>query len=156
GPAEVSQTVERSTAPTSGFSVVANIAKNLQTYTDTNLPERSTFYYRVRVFNRKGASSYTNVASATTPPADVLPPSVPAAVAATPMSCSEIDVHWNASSDTGSGVRGYNVYRNNVFWKQVPAPTTSASDMGLSGSTDNTYAVTAVDNAGNVSGMSAP
>src|SRR4030095_16719101 len=82
--------------------------------------------------------------------------SVPSAVAATPMSCSQIDVQWNASTDSASGVKGYNVYRNGSFLRQVLAPATATSDTGLPDSSSNSYAVSAVDNAGNASALSAP
>ena len=70
-------------------------------------------------------------------------------------SCSQIDITWTGSTDTGgSGVKGYNIYRNGVFLKQVLALVTSASDTGLPASTSETYAVSAVDNAGNESALS--
>jgi hypothetical protein len=63
-------------------------------------------------------------------------------------------VSWNASTDTGgSGLKGYNLYRNGSFVKQVT--TTSTSDTGLTASTIYSYAVSAVDNAGNQSAKSA-
>ena len=75
GPSEVSQAIERSTAALSGFTVIANIAKNLTTFTDSGLPEKST-PHRVRA-QSKGRVAVSNVASATTPMADSDPPSVP-------------------------------------------------------------------------------
>jgi len=52
-------------------------------------------------------------------------------------------------------VKGYNIYRNATFLKQVAAPATSTSDAGLAPSTVYSYAAAAVDNAGNQSAMSA-
>ena len=45
---------------------------------------------------------------------DVTPPSVPTGVNGTPVGSSEIDLSWTASTDNagGSGVAGYNVYRD--------------------------------------------
>jgi hypothetical protein len=86
-----------------------------------------------------------------------MPPSVPAGVNATAASCTQVNVTWSTSTDAGctvSGVKAYNVYRNGVLDKQVLAPTTSMADTGLAGSTVYSYAVAAVDNAGNQSGMS--
>jgi hypothetical protein len=180
GQSEVSQEVERSTAPLDGFGAIATLKRNVVTFTDRGLPEGTTFYYRVRVFSRKGASSVSNVASATTAPAggdphsttttttappttttlpaDTTPPSVPAGLSATVMSCGRIDLAWNASVDAGgSGLKGYNVYGwLNGAWafrKQVAAPGTSTAETGLAASTTYFYALTAVDNAGNTSGM---
>ncbi len=74
---------------------------------------------------------------------------------ATAASCSQINLSWNASTDSGgSGLKGYNVYRNGNFLKQVLAPSTSTSDTGLNSSSSYTYTVAAVDNATNISAQS--
>jgi hypothetical protein len=87
---------------------------------------------------------------------DAQPPSVPANVVATGATCDRVDVRWNACADAGgSGLRGYNLYRNGVFAKQVAAPATSTSDLGLAASTVYAHRVSAVDNAGNESPQSA-
>src|SRR3989441_5567402 len=88
------------------------------------------------------------------------PPSVPSGLTASAVSCSQINLSWNASTDTGgSGLKGYNVYvwRNSTwtFLKQVLAPATSTSNTGLSASTLYYYTVAAVDGAGNTSALSA-
>src|SRR3989454_5023597 len=70
---------------------------------------------------------------------DKTPPSVPAGLTASTVSCSQINLSWNASTDTGgSGLNGYNLYvwRNSwTFLKQVLAPASSTSNTGLSAST---------------------
>src|SRR6058998_3874682 len=90
--------------------------------------------------------------------ADTTPPSVPTGLTASAVSCSQINLAWNASTDTGgSGLKGYNVYvwRNYTwtFLKQVLAPATSTSVTGLSASTLYYFAVAAVDGAGNTSAL---
>src|SRR5438552_12390134 len=83
-------------------------------------------------------------------------PTVPTGLTASSASCSQINLAWTASTDTGgSGLKGYNVYRNGVFVKQV-APATSTPDTGLAASTAYSYAVAALDNAGNQSATSIP
>ena len=58
-------------------------------------------------------------------------PTVPTGLTATPASCSQIDLSWNASTDAGgSGLMGYKIYRNGVLLKQVLAPAT-ATYVGL-------------------------
>src|SRR5438552_242959 len=80
-------------------------------------------------------------------------PTVPTGLTASAASCSQINLSWAASTDTGgSGLKGYNVYRNGVFLKQVTS--TSTSDPGLAASTAYSYIVSAVDNAGNQSAQS--
>jgi hypothetical protein len=72
------------------------------------------------------------------------------------VTCNQVSATWAASNDIGgSGLRGYDVYRDGSFVRHVAAPITSMSDSGLSGARVYTYAVAAKDNAGNVSGMSA-
>ncbi len=89
------------------------------------------------------------------PTPDTIAPSTPANLHATANGCTQVDLSWSASTDTGgAGLKGYDVYRNGGFVKQVPAPSTATSDVGLSGTTKYTYTVAAVDNAGNVSGTS--
>ena len=48
------------------------------------------------------------------------------------------------------------MYRNGVFVKQVLAPATSTADPGMAASTAYSYAVAALDNAGNQSATSIP
>src|SRR5438094_4456260 len=68
-------------------------------------------------------------------------PTVPTGLTASAASCSQINLAWTASTDTGgSGLKGYNVYRNGVFVKQV-APATFTPDTGLAASTAYSYAV---------------
>ncbi|MGH9957513.1 MAG: right-handed parallel beta-helix repeat-containing protein [Pyrinomonadaceae bacterium] len=88
----------------------------------------------------------TSVASDTTPP------SAPTNLAAAPVSSSQINLSWTASTDN-VGVQGYKVYRNGV---QIPAVTSgnSYSHTGLSPSTTYYYTVSAFDAAGNTSAQS--
>jgi hypothetical protein len=88
---------------------------------------------------------------------DKTAPSVPTGLSASAASSSQINLSWNASTDNGanaSGVKGYNVYRNTIFLKQVLAPATSTSDTVLKPSTTYSYAVSAVDNTSNASAKS--
>jgi CheY-like chemotaxis protein/chitodextrinase len=86
--------------------------------------------------------------------ADRKAPSTPTGVLASSANCNQVNLSWNASSDSGqnaSGVKGYNIYRNGVFLKQVLAPETTTSDTGLLASTSYGYHIIAVDKSRNVS-----
>lgn len=88
---------------------------------------------------------------------DTTPPSVPTGLGAVAVSSSQIDLSWTASTDTGgSGLAGYNVYRNGgataINTSLVTA--TSYSDTGRSPSTSYSYTVRAQDGASNQSGLS--
>jgi len=106
-----------------------------------------------------GTTAFYRVVSLAASSADKKEPSVPSALTATAAGCSQVNLSWTGSTDSGpnaSGLQGYNVYRNGVFLKRVPAPATSASDSGLAPLTTYAYTVSAVDNARNTSAKSGP
>jgi hypothetical protein len=84
---------------------------------------------------------------------DTTPPSVPFGLTATAVSSSSIKLTWNASTDIdGSGVVGYNIYRNgSLIGGSV---VNNYLDPGLSPNTQYCYTVAAYDAASNVSGQS--
>jgi len=83
---------------------------------------------------------------------DIAAPTVPTGLTPVPASTKQINVYWNASTDT-TGVTGYKVYRNGVL---VGSPTlTNFSDTGLNPSTTYSYTVSACDAAGNCSAQAA-
>ena len=86
----------------------------------------------------------------TTSKSESLAPSVPTGLSATPVSQTQINLSWSASTDTGgSGLAGYKIYRGGT---QVgTSTTTSFSDSGLAAGTTYSYKVAAYDVAGNVS-----
>ena len=70
------------------------------------------------------------------------------------MSPTQVDLAWNASSDAGgSGLRGYNVYRDGGSGPLNASPISAPSygDTGRAGSTTYTYQVEAIDGSGNKS-----
>lgn len=86
---------------------------------------------------------------------DATAPTVPTGLAAAAISPSQINLAWNASTDSGgSGLAGYIVFRGGV---EVGRTTgTTYTDNGLAANTAYTYTVKSYDNAGNVSGASSP
>ncbi|MFH1026092.1 MAG: Ig-like domain-containing protein, partial [Nitrospirota bacterium] len=127
--------------------------------TDTSAPysyawtftgaDNSTHNWTAKAYDAANNSSVSNVVSLIVN-IDITPPSVPTGLTATALSCDQINLGWNASTDTGgSGLKGYKVYRNGSFLKQVT--TTSATDTGLSASTSYSYTVSSIDNANNES-----
>ena len=66
---ETSFTVQRSrnASFTSNLVTVNNVAANSVTYTQTGVPRRTTYYYRVRATNGAGPSAWSNVVRVTTP-----------------------------------------------------------------------------------------
>lgn len=100
--------------------------------------------------NASTSSATATVTVTTTVPTDTTAPSVPGGLASPSQTASSIVLSWSASTDTGgSGLAGYDVYRNGGL---VGSPTSpSYTDAGLAASTTYTYRVRARDNAGNVS-----
>jgi subtilisin len=92
----------------------------------------------------------------TTPP-DTTPPEQVTGLTVTPISSSQLDLLWTAS--TASDLDHYNVYRSATSgdpYDLVASPSTNSySDTGLSASTTYYYTVAAVDTAGNIGERSA-
>ena len=91
------------------------------------------------------------------PPADTTPPTVPQGVTATPQSTTQILVTWQPSSDAGTGVAGYRVFRDGASTPVATVTSTGYTDAGLTPATQYSYAVRAFDAAtpANVSELSA-
>jgi chitinase len=105
-----------------------------------------------------GATGTSAVANITVNPVtspDTTAPSVPAGLTAPSVTSSSVNLSWNASSDNagGSGVAGYDIYRNSGLVGS--SSSTGYTDSGLSAATAYTYRVRARDNAGNASAQSA-
>lgn len=85
---------------------------------------------------------------------DTTPPSVPTGLSSPSQTSNSVSLSWNASTDNagGSGVAGYDVYRNGGL---VGSPTAASyTDTGLASNTTYSYRVRARDNATNASAQS--
>ena len=78
---------------------------------------------------------------------DILAPSVPAGVTATATSPTQVQLGWTASTDVGTGVAGYRVYRNGGATAIATVTTTSYQDSNLTPTTSYSYNVRAFDGA---------
>ncbi|WP_204040187.1 fibronectin type III domain-containing protein, partial [Acrocarpospora phusangensis] len=87
---------------------------------------------------------------------DCAAPSTPTGLAVTGVTDTSVALSWSAATDTGgSGLRGYDVYRDGTKITPTPVTGTSYTDTGRTAGSTYVYAVRAVDNAGNASGPSA-
>ena len=120
------------------------------TFTDTGLTAGTAYTYSVRAFDAAGNFSGTSTTTTVnTPlPPDITPPSAPGTLSASGITASQVTLSWGAATDN-RGVTGYRVVRNGTVLpthrdRASPTPT-PASPRPRS----YTYAVRAVDAAGN-------
>ena len=145
--------IERSVTSSGPWTPVG-VTNSATTFADTGLSGSTVYYYRVRAFNKKKYSTYSNNADVKTKPkTDTTPPSVPGGFNAMAVSSNRVNVSWNASSDTGgSGMGGYFIYTNGVEFATTTA--TSYACTNLTASTQYCFTVAAYDNADNISAPS--
>jgi glucose/arabinose dehydrogenase len=120
----------------------------------SGLTSQTPYNYRVRSRDAAGNEGLgSNGTFTTLSGPDTTAPSIPTGLAAVVISPSQINLSWNAATDS-VGVTGYLVYRDA---NQVATPsTTSFQNMGLTAGTTYTYTVAARDAAGNISAQSVP
>ena len=139
---------------TTGYGSASSSASDVTSHslTLTGLAASTTYDYEVVSTNSSSqTSTSTNqtVTTASSGGGDTQAPTTPTNLAATPVSASEIDLSWTASTDN-VGVAGYKIYRDGT---QVATDTsgTAYADTGLTPSTYHAYWISAYDAAGNVS-----
>ncbi len=133
---------------------------NVLSYIFNSLTDGQTYYFSVSAIDTSNNESvFSAQVSKVIAAPDTTAPTVPAGLAATVVSTSQISLSWTASTDptvagqTTSGVASYRVYRGGI---QVgTSASASYNDSGLTVATLYTYTVAAVDAAGNSSAQSA-
>ena len=128
------------------------------TFNDTGLTPNTAYTYTVRARDGAGnLSPNSNQISVTTnaTTGDTTPPTTPGTLSSPSKTSSSISLSWGASTDSGgSGLAGYNVYRNGATVPTAQTTTNSYVDSGLAPNTTYTYTVRARDGAGNLSSPS--
>lgn len=131
------------------------------TFNDSGLQRATTYRYQVRAADAvPNLSGYSNITSVTTlDGVDTQAPTVPAALIATGIASTHVDLGWNASTDD-TAVTAYLLERctgaSCTNFLQIGAPTgTSFSDNSVAPSTTYRYRVRAQDAVPNYSGYSA-
>jgi len=136
------------------FSEIGSLASSDTSYQNNDLAPLTSYSYRVRAYNSKEKSDYSNTATVTTLRVTT-PPAVPSQLTAVAVSSSMVNLRWNPStSRSGLDVVGYNVYQVGVHI--VSTPKTSYSVAKLAANTTYCYTVAAYDKAGNRSDQSDP
>ncbi len=137
---------------------IGQVGGSTLTYDDNSTVASTSYAYNLIAVDAAGNKATSPSVTVKTPDvADTTPPSVPSGVAAKAISISQINVTWNASVDNagGSGLAGYDVYRNGTKVASVGATTTSFGDTGLTAGTSYSYTIVARDAKGNASAQSA-
>src|SRR5258706_7876660 len=111
------------------------------------------FYIQGGTASQQSDFGFTSFTASDGGPGDLIPPSVPANLAANVISASEIDLSWSPSTDNVA-VAGYHVIRNNIQIANTTAP--SFADLTVVPGTPYTYIITAFDVARNTSPSSSP
>ena len=136
---------------TSGqLSLLATLPSVLS-YTDTAVTNGQTYYYQVSAVNAVGEGPRSNEASATPTPTQTVP-SPPRELAAVPGD-ARIALSWLApSSDGGSPITGYRIYRGATFGGESLLTTTgvvtSFSDATVTNGVTYYYFVRALNGVG--------
>jgi chitodextrinase len=107
----------------------------------------ATFTYSFSLSKTGKCTVYLDIVPAEPDP-DITPPSTPVNLQVSAVSSRRINLTWDPCTDNVC-VTGYNIYKNGVFFKSVTG--TSASDTGLSPSTQYCYCVSAFDASQNES-----
>jgi fibronectin type 3 domain-containing protein len=143
-------------------TLLTTTTTNATTYIDTSVIEQTAYAYQVQAIDAaSNLSQLSTAASVTTPRApDTTPPSTPTNLTAEVVSGNEVDLSWIPSTDGGTGVSGYRVYRGpaGATTLTLLGTTTGTSpsyqDLTASPNTRYEYQVAAFDGAGNTSAVS--
>jgi fibronectin type 3 domain-containing protein len=132
---------------------IATIDGSATGYDDVGLAGGSRHAYKVKAVDPAGnVSDASNQAEVKVAAADTSAPSTPSKLTGTAISPNQVNLSWSSSSDSGgSGLSGYNVYREGTKLNVVPLTGTTFGDGTAVPGVANHYAVEAVDGAGNVS-----
>jgi parallel beta-helix repeat protein len=146
----------------SGYRVYRNGAQIATTagltYSDSGLTAATQYSYTVKAYDAAGnLSAASNTASSSTLPSgvmtggsDTIAPTTPSSLTATATNYDTVSLAWGTSTDN-IAVTGYRILRNGAYLTTVTS--TSFNDSGLAASTMYTYAVSALDTAGNQSSV---
>ncbi len=114
-------------------------------FIDQNLQPVTLYSYSVEAFDSSGNDSGPSSSADATTLADVDPPTQPV-LSASVLSISEIELSWTPATDN-IGVTEYQLFRDGAYI--LSTTSTSVVDSGLASGTQYSYAVSALDAAGN-------
>lgn len=149
---ETSFNLERSLNSSTGFVTIATLSMNTTSYSNTGLNSSTTYYYRIQAVNATGASTWSNIANATTAAAG--PPAAPSNLVATASGCNTIVLNWTDNSSNENNFilqRALSLNGNYTTIASLAANTTTYTNSGLINGKRYYYRVRATNAAGNSS-----
>ncbi|MDE1862851.1 MAG: fibronectin type III domain-containing protein, partial [Thaumarchaeota archaeon] len=152
GSAITGYNIYRGTA-SGGETKYSSVSSSQTAYNDTSVTNGIKYYYEVTAVNAVGESARSGEASAT-PQTGATAPSAPTSLTGTPGN-GTVSLSWTApSSNGGSAITGYNVYRGTASGGEGSTPvktgitSTSYTDTGLTNGVTYYYTVKAVNSVG--------
>lgn len=135
-----------------GTETLKAVANNGLSYELFGVSCGQTYFFEVKALTSFGESDFSNEANATIPG----PPQPPTGLTANAASSSQIDLSWNAPSESGcTAITGYEIERSidgGSTWSTIVSNTgnteTTYSDTGLSSNTTYSYEVFAINSVG--------
>ncbi len=160
--ATISWTASTDNVGVTGYNIYINgstTPTNVNLITGTNYPITNLFpgtTYSIVVKAKDAAGNLSlasNAASVTI--ADTTAPSTPVGLSSSNITTTTATISWTASTDN-VGVTGYNIYKNGASTPSNSSLITSTNynANGLTAGTSRTYAIEAIDAAGNKSTLS--
>jgi chitodextrinase len=143
-------TVSTDNVAVTGYRVYRNgnqiVSTQVTNYTDTGLAPNTSYTYTVAAFDAAGNASAQTAGAAIMTLPDTQPPTTPGNLSFT-QTRADITFTYSASTDN-VGVTGYDIYRDGT--KLATVAGLSYTDLSVPVG-NHTYAVSAVDGAGNAS-----
>ncbi len=129
---------------------VTSVGGKVNVYTDSNLKPNTTYFYKVRAYNKNGYSNWSNPATAIT---KQVIPSAPTNLHIIDVTHTSVTFSWNELSDN---VDWFTIWRKSGMQRfakcaTVSATTTKYTDSNLDQWTSYSYVVTAHNSAGDSS-----
>ena len=143
---------------TSGYLLISTVAPSVGYFQDIYYTPGLVYHYYLKAFDAAGLVSVASNAVMMTGLADTVAPSIPTSLVAVPISSTQVKLTWTDSTDN-AGVDHYNVFRtkSGSGWQSNPIGIATSPiyyDTTVASATTYLYRLTAVDAAGNESGLS--
>ncbi len=144
---EIGYKIYRKLNPSGTYSLIATIAQDLVTFSDTGLLQNNEYCYKIKSYNTGGESGFSNESCAMVNP-DISP--MPTNLSATAVSANQVNLTWNDVA----GEDGYKIFRSSTLtgtYTQIAIINTnivSFANTGLSAGTQYCYKVKSYNTGG--------